>query len=253
MAAHLRSGFPGGNFLPGTLVASCQGPLPEVGDRAPLDVPSPQGLEVVLDVHGRPRHSLRGIIVHRRHLDAPDEAGDAVKIFKTKSGRLVARIKGKKLARPVHLILHADALYIGAAGTGSILAYDIPKRAPRGTLKARSHRRQAQSPVRLCDRAGRRSLRGRTVRPAGPALFHQGEEEGDVHQRAPGRAGVPGARAGSGVELRGIVGLGAAEVALRCDDRRRPRLFRSAIHDAARGSGQADRTVNSAGFTRFAA
>jgi hypothetical protein len=137
VAAHLRARFPGGNFLPGTLVASSRGRLPDVGERAPLDVPSPQGLEVVLDVHGRPRHSVRGIIVYRRHLYVADEAGDAVKIFEIKSGRLVARIKGRKLAKPVHLILHGETLWIGAAGTGSILAYDIPNRAPRGKLKAR--------------------------------------------------------------------------------------------------------------------
>jgi len=38
----------------------------------------------------------------------------------------------------VHLILHGDTLYIGAAGTGSILACDIPKQAPRGKLKPRT-------------------------------------------------------------------------------------------------------------------
>jgi hypothetical protein len=137
VAIHLRKSFPDGNFLPGTLVASSQGRLPEVGDRAPLDVPSPQGLQVVLDEHGRPRHSVRGIIVHRRLLYVADEAGDVIKIFEIKSGRLVAHIKGKKLTKPVHLILHGETLYIGAAGTGSILAYDIPKVAPRGKLKAR--------------------------------------------------------------------------------------------------------------------
>jgi DNA-binding beta-propeller fold protein YncE len=138
VAAHLLKTFPKGNFLPGTLVASSQGRLPEVGDRAPLDVPSPQGLQVVLDVHGKPRHSVRGIIVHRQHLYVADEAGNAVKIFEMKSGRFAARIKGKKLRKPVHLVLHGDTLFIGAAGTGSILAYDIPKRAPRGKLKART-------------------------------------------------------------------------------------------------------------------
>jgi len=136
VAAHLRKKFPDGNFLPGTLVASAQGRLPEVGDRPPSDVPPPQGLSVVLDVHGRPRHSVRGIVVHRGHLYVADEAGDAVKIFEVASGRLVARIRGKKLRKPVHLILHGETLYIGAAGTGSILAYDIPKKAPRGKLKA---------------------------------------------------------------------------------------------------------------------
>ena len=139
VAVHLSKTFPRGNFLPGTLVASSQGRLPEVGDRAPWDVPSPQGLEVVLDVHGRPRHSVRGIIVHRRHLYVADEAGDAVKIFEVESGLLVGQIKGKKLRKHVHLILHGETLFIGAAGTGSILAYDIPNRTqPGGTLKART-------------------------------------------------------------------------------------------------------------------
>jgi DNA-binding beta-propeller fold protein YncE len=138
VASHLRESFPNGDFLPGTLVASSQGRLPDVRDRSPLDVPSPQGLKVVLDVHGKPRHSVRGIIVHRQHLYVADEAGDAVKVFEVKTGRYVARIKGKKLAKPVHLILHGDTLYIGAAGTGSILAYDIPNEAPRGKLKART-------------------------------------------------------------------------------------------------------------------
>ena len=138
VAAHLRRKFPDGNFLPGTLVASSQGRLPEVGDRAPRDVPSPQGLEVVLDKHGKPRHSVRGIIVYREHLYVADEAGDAVKVFEVKSGRLVARIRGKKLKKPVHLILHGDTLYIGAAGTGSILAFDILAKGPRGKVKARA-------------------------------------------------------------------------------------------------------------------
>lgn len=138
VANHLLEKFPNGNFLPGTLVASSQGQLPEVGDSAPLNVPSPQGLKVVLDEHGKPRHSVRGIVVHRKHLYVADEAGDAVKIFEVASGRLVARIKGRKLTKPVHLILNGDTLYIGAAGSGSILAFDIPKKAPHGKLKART-------------------------------------------------------------------------------------------------------------------
>ena len=137
VAPHLQKRFPDGNFLPGTLVASSQGRLPEVGDQVPLDVPSPLGLAVVLDQHGRPRHSVRGIIVHRQLLYVADEAGDVIKIFEIKSGRLVAHMKGKKLAKPVHLVLHGETLYIGAAGTGSILAYDIPKEPPRGKIKAR--------------------------------------------------------------------------------------------------------------------
>jgi DNA-binding beta-propeller fold protein YncE len=138
VALHLRKSFPSGNFLPGTLVASSQGRLPEAGDQPPPDVPPPQGLKVVLDVHGKPRHSVRGIVVHRQHLYVAGEAGNVVKVYELTTGRLVARIKGEKLAKPVHLILHDDTLYIGAAGTGSILAYDIPKEPPRGKLKPRT-------------------------------------------------------------------------------------------------------------------
>jgi hypothetical protein len=138
VAAHLRRSFPGGNFLSGTLVASSMRRLPEVGERVPRDVPAPQGLEVVLDEHGKPRHSVRGIILHRQHLFVADEAADVVKVFELKTGWLVARIQGKKLAKPVHLILRGDTLYIGAAGTGSILAYDIPRAIPHGKLKPRT-------------------------------------------------------------------------------------------------------------------
>ena len=138
LAAHLIRTFPDGNFLPGTVVASSQGGLPEAGDNPPRDVPPPQGLKVLVDVHGRPRHSVRGIIVFRKHLYVADEAGNAVKVFEMKSGRLVARIKGTKLTKPVHLVLHGSTLYIGAAGSGSILAYDITAKPPRGKLKPRT-------------------------------------------------------------------------------------------------------------------
>ncbi|MBS1133866.1 MAG: hypothetical protein H6R02_1007 [Burkholderiaceae bacterium] len=137
IAPHLRAAFPNGRFLPGTVVASAEGRLPDAGRQPPIDVPAPQGLEVVLDVHGKPRHSVRGIIVHRQYLYVADEAGDAVKIFEVSTGRLVARIQGKRVRKPVHLILNGETLYIGAAGSGSILAYDIPSEAPHGKLKAR--------------------------------------------------------------------------------------------------------------------
>ena len=137
VATHLRKTFPDGEFFPGTLVASAQGQLPEVGDHAPPNVPAPQGLMVVLDERGKPRHSVRGIVVHRKHLYVADEASDGVKIFELPSGRLVARIRGKKQTRPVHLVLRDDTLYIGAAGSGSILAYDIPAKTPRGKVKPR--------------------------------------------------------------------------------------------------------------------
>jgi DNA-binding beta-propeller fold protein YncE len=137
VATHLRNAFPDGNFFPGTLVASSQGRLPEVGENAPPDVPPPQGLRLVLDEHGKPRHSVRGIIVHRKHLYVADEAGDTVKVFEVASGRLAARISGKHMNKPVHLILHGETLYIGASGSGSILACDLSGAAPSGEIDAR--------------------------------------------------------------------------------------------------------------------
>jgi hypothetical protein len=137
VAAHLRKHYPKGNFLPGTLVASSHGRLPEYGDRTPLDVPSPLGLKVVLDKRGKPRHSVRGIVVHRKHLYVADEAGDAVKVFHVQSGELMAHITGRALEAPVHLILHGETLYIGASGTGSIVAVDLTSTPPSGKLKAR--------------------------------------------------------------------------------------------------------------------
>ncbi len=137
VAAHLRKHYPNGKFLPGTLVASSLGSLPEYGDLAPLDVPAPLGLKVVLDKRGKPRHSVRGIIVHRKHLYVADEAGDSVKVFDVRSGELIARITGRALKAPVHLVLHGETLYIGASGTGSILALDLTSTPPSGEIKAR--------------------------------------------------------------------------------------------------------------------
>jgi hypothetical protein len=137
VAEHLRKQYPNGKFLPGTLVASSQGSLPEYGDHTPPDVPAPLGLRVVLDKHGMPRHSVRGIIVHRKRLYVADEAGDSVKIFNVQSGELMARITGRALQAPVHLILHGETLYIGASGTGSILALDLTSTPPSGELEAR--------------------------------------------------------------------------------------------------------------------
>ena len=137
VAAHLRKQYPKGKFLPGTLVASSHGSLPEYGERATLDVPAPLGLKVVLDKRGKPRHSVRGIVVHRKHLYVADEAADLVKVFNVKSGELMAHIEGRSLEAPVHLILHGETLYIGASGTGSILALDLTSTPPRGKLKAR--------------------------------------------------------------------------------------------------------------------
>ncbi len=137
VAAHLRKHYPDGKFLPGTLVASSHGRLPEYGERTPLDVPAPLGLKVVLDKRGKPRHSVRGIIVHRKRLYVADEAADAVKVFNVRTGELLDRITDPALEAPVHLILHGETLYVGAAGTGSILALDLASTPASGKLKAR--------------------------------------------------------------------------------------------------------------------
>jgi hypothetical protein len=137
VAAHLLKQYPNGKFLPGTLVASSHGSLPEYGDHASLDVPAPLGLKVVLDKRGKPRHSVRGIVVHRKYLYVADEAADAVKVFSVQSGELMARITQRTLKAPVHLILHGETLYIGASGSGSILALDLTSAPPKGELGAR--------------------------------------------------------------------------------------------------------------------
>ena len=100
-------------------------------------MPSPLGLKVVLDRRGKPRHSVRGVVVHRKHLYVADEAGDAVKVFNVQSGELMAHITGRALIAPVHLVLHGETLYIGASGSGSILALDLTSTSPKGELKAR--------------------------------------------------------------------------------------------------------------------
>ena len=137
VAAHLLKRYPKGKFLPGTLAASSQGRLPAYGDLTPGMCRRPLGLAVVLDKRGKPRHSVRAIVVHRKHLYVADEAADAVKVFNVKTGELVARIKNHALEAPVHLVLHGETLYIGASGSGSILALDLPRTPPKGKLKAR--------------------------------------------------------------------------------------------------------------------
>ena len=137
VAAHLLKQYPDGKFLPGTLVASSHGRLPEYGERRAHDVPAPLGLKVVLDKHGKPRHSVRGIVVHRKHLYVADEAADCVKVFNVHSGELIARITEHALKAPVHLILHGETLYMGASGSGSILALDLKSIPPNGEVSAR--------------------------------------------------------------------------------------------------------------------
>ena len=100
--------------------------------------------------------------------------------------------------KPVHLVLHGDTLYIGAAGTGSILAYDIPESAAG----------QAQARVVIDGKL--KAPSGFAIGPDGDLYvaerfeqrvrrFSTREKKGDVHRRTSGHAGVPGACPGSDV------------------------------------------------------
>ena len=132
------STIPTGSFSPARSSRPARGAFPSTGDHAPLDVPAPLGLKVVLDKGGKPRHSVRGIVVHRKHLYVADEAADAVKVFNVQSGELMARITGRGLKAPVHLILRGESLYIGASGSGSILTLDLTSTPLKGELEARA-------------------------------------------------------------------------------------------------------------------
>ena len=154
------------------------------GRAAPAGTRSPAGPA------RKPRHSVRGIVVHRKHLYVADEAGDAVKIFEIASGRLVARLKGSRLTKPVHLILDGETLYIGAAGTGSVLAYDIPEEAPKGKLKARVVIDGSSRPRRDLRSARMEISTSPNVRSSGPTFLAERQEKGNFHRRAAGYAGV---------------------------------------------------------------
>ena len=62
--------------------------------------------------------------------------GECGQDHELKTGRLVARIRGKKLANPC-ISSCTTRRSNRCCRNGSILAYDIPKAAPRGKLKAR--------------------------------------------------------------------------------------------------------------------
>ena len=137
VAPHLVKTYPKGNFLPGTLVASSHGQLPEVGDRAGRERAFAAGPQ------GRARRARQAPALGARHHRPPQSS-----LRRGRGGRRGQDLRGQERdgswrasagassTKPVHLILHGDTLYIGAAGTGSILAYDIPVKAPRGKLKA---------------------------------------------------------------------------------------------------------------------
>ena len=166
------------------------------------------GRPVAAGPQGGARRARQAPTLRARHHRASQaslrsgRSGERRQGLRAQTGRLVARIRVKKLAKPVHLILHGDTLYIGAAGTGSILAYDIPKEAPRGKLKARV------------------VIDGKLKAPSGFAIGPDGDlyvaERFDQRVRrfsikgrrrgrsstAPGHAGVPGAHTGSGVKVK---------------------------------------------------
>ena len=75
---------------------------------------------------GKPRHSVRGIIVHRKHLYVADEAGDDSEgVPNGAVVRAMAHITGRELEAPVHLVLHGKKHLHRRLGTGSILVPDL--------------------------------------------------------------------------------------------------------------------------------
>ena len=147
-------------------------------------------------MHGKPRHSVRGIIVHRGYLYVADEAGDAVKVFALASGRLVARIRGKQLTKPVHLLLHGTRFLSARPARAAFWPMTFLL-GPMGKADGPSgYRSQAQSAFRLAigpdgdlyvaERFGQRVLR----------FSMDGKKKGTFIDRPTGYSGVSGSRAG---------------------------------------------------------
>ena len=100
VASHLRKNFPNGNFLPGTLVASSQGRLPEVRR------PRAAGRSVAAGPRGGARRARQAPALRARHRRASQaslcggRSGNVVKVYELKTGRLVARIRGRSSRNP---------------------------------------------------------------------------------------------------------------------------------------------------------
>jgi hypothetical protein len=122
--------------LPGTVVASSIGALPDVPSPAPPNVPAPLGLCVTcVDKNDdkidctKPgagvKHSVRGVQVYEDLLCVADEACDAVKVYDLGSGALKGEIVGGVLKSPVQLLLQGSTLYIG--GGSAVTCYDLSR------------------------------------------------------------------------------------------------------------------------------
>lgn len=120
-------------FLPGTIVASESGTLPESPWTAP-DVPPPLGLQVTMTTGKSPKvaNSVRDVLVVGNLLYVADEPAGAVKVYETVTGKLVNVIAGPNLSAPVQLLFDESTttLYVGSSGNASVVAYGFTPGKP---------------------------------------------------------------------------------------------------------------------------
>ena len=98
VAAHLRKQYPKGNFSPARSSRPVRAAFLSTATALRSMCRRPSALELCsTSAAAEPRHSVRGIVVYRKHLYVADEAGDVVKVFSVKSGELMAHITGRAL------------------------------------------------------------------------------------------------------------------------------------------------------------
>lgn len=118
--------FPGGNFLPGTFVAS-QLPLSPAKELWPQDVPPitpvavpPEqgGLGVSLGSDGLPQHSVRGVAVMDNELFVADEVDNCIRVYDA-DGKYRGQAPDPQglVKSPVHLLVNEGSLLVSVKPT----------------------------------------------------------------------------------------------------------------------------------------
>lgn len=131
-AGYLTENYPTGQFLSGTFIASDTGELYGLSSPYPPNVPSHQGLSVSIE-NGKVANSVRGVLVHKKHIYIADEVANTVNVYSLKKGELKGYLSRKKMKSPVHLKINDGLLYIGAGK--SVFTYDLANGVPNGKTK----------------------------------------------------------------------------------------------------------------------